>query len=419
MFIGVKDCGNLLWWVNIINTFIFIRYFMMYDDSQIDDVEDSSDSDGELDSQELEAALYSQVHFDAGMHTEQWLDSNDYSYCRRSVPMKIGVEELPARTSSSVKQPVLGSEFIAFSLSKSEDEGGEEEGSSTGSLVLSSSVEDKNKVVELGTTVIGFLKEKFKNNDAKKETVLSSLDSDILKSPSIVKCRKDGTSLAESSTNTDKSKKSQVKSPVYKIDRKCKLNSIPKDLSGVNKSHTDGGKHERIIQQETGESKPKVKKLIKRDDAELKEKEFCLPFTVTKASKKKKATETECDSIKEPIEVQPVSLGKKKATTNLARLENFLELPKSGTEPSSKQRKKKRASLSKTDAAVKPRTPKFFLRRPPATVVKYRQDSDTNTDYSDSDASVRSSPVKGEQDTSKGIVLLFYYFVNLCPLAYK
>ncbi|BFZ03362.1 hypothetical protein BsWGS_06401 [Bradybaena similaris] len=340
------------------------------------------------------------------MHMEQWLDSSDYSYCRRSTPLEIGVTELPARNSSSVKQAVFGAEFIAFSPSKSEDEDGGEEGNNTEPLVLASSVEDKNKIVELGSTVIGFLNEKFKNNDAKKQTVVSSLDSDILKSPSIVKFHKDGTSSTESSKNTEKS---QEKSPVieYKIDvSKCKLNSIAKDLRGVNKSHADGGKHERIINQEPVESKPKVKKLIKDNDAKLKEKEFCLPFTITKASKKQKDTETECDSITEPIEIQPVSTGKKKATTSLARLESFLELPKSGTEPSFKQRKKKRVALSKTDAAVKPRTPKFFLRRPPATVVKYRQDSDTNTDYSDSEASVGSSPVKRKRATSKDASLL-------------
>ena len=140
-----------------------------------------------------------------------------------------------------------------------------------------------------------------------------------------------------------------------------------------------------------------------------------LPFQITKKPKNKTAGKSPVVVIDDEIHEEMIGQGEsvaklkggKRNAESLPKLEDFLEVSQSGgigAELSQLQRQK---SLTKGEAAIKHRKPQVQVRRPPRTVpVRYTQDSDTATDYSDSDGSPMVTPTKkmeGKNQDSKTV----------------
>lgn len=88
------------------------------------------------------------------------------------------------------------------------------------------------------------------------------------------------------------------------------------------------------------------------------------------------------------------STSSKTTDTSYATKRSSALLSISKRENAEDELKFKKRKLSKQEVAVKKRKPPVYLRRPPVVKVSYEQDSDTNTEYSDSDISHVSSPEK-------------------------
>ncbi|RUS71637.1 hypothetical protein EGW08_020599 [Elysia chlorotica] len=131
-------------------------------------------------------------------------------------------------------------------------------------------------------------------------------------------------------------------------------------------------------------------------------KQHILPFEITKKIKVQKSEKNqlvviEDDDLEETASHEirqqsvPESKGKNKKRKDVPKLQDFLELSQSGSISKLISRK----FVTKGEAAVKPRKPEVQLRRPPPAIpVRYKPDSDTETDYSDSDASCMNTPRK-------------------------
>lgn len=120
-------------------------------------------------------------------------------------------------------------------------------------------------------------------------------------------------------------------------------------------------------------------------------KQCLLPFSVTKNVKKSSAQD-KCIYVSSEAESP--------SATAVKALEDFLQLPK--TDATCTEKNKKR--LSKMEAAVQP-VKSLRLRRAPAVIVK--ENSDTDTDYTESDDD------KGGVGSSAMVHIISLYLISL------
>lgn len=355
----------------------------------------NSDSDVEFDQNELEVALYSQIHFDSSKDNEASFGIK-IPYQRASKLFQIGVKELPTRSKPNANKPIFCGEFLAFSIDKC---GGFEDANKSH---VSTSEQKKGELESAKAE---------SSKDKRKVTGCSNLEDKTPKKNNKLlsgALKNNETSCHSSQTSKQTAGKNEkLKLQASLLDRvegSPNFNCI--DLTGSNDVQSVENKKIKVLAKEDHKTSTlKAANKTKVAAKKLNLNETLLPFSVTKAPKKPKVTQVENVTQEEPIKNTSSETVKRKKLPNpnkksLAKLEGFLELSKPRADSPVTKRKKK-ASLTKTVAAVKPRKPVVFLRRPPAVVVKYRQDSDTNTDYSDSEASI-TSPLKARLNTLKG-----------------
>ena len=358
-----------------------------------------SSSEEDFDQEELEAALYSQTHFDANSNAEFLAE-------RQEKPFAIKIYELPARAAHTLPKQShslsLG-EFIAFSSDKDSNfHAGE-----TKKICSEQSV-----ALNISTLIDSANIEK-----VKKEPQFVSANKE--KSLNIF-CGQRREALPEGFP--------YVKDEKFQFgEEKMGLANIQEShyLPDLNESKTKPSQNKNI--HEAGQMKQENTLIVSIDsDENLFENDFLeipstsgvsskrevgnklstLPFQITKKGKNQKMEkpqvvvihddeheETSNHELKQ--QVISKSKGKRKRTKDVPKIQDFLELTKSFSSERSNSKLISQKFMTKSEAAVKPRKPEVQVRRPPPAIpVRYRLDSDTATDYSDSDTSCMNTPIK-------------------------
>ncbi|KAH9513018.1 hypothetical protein Btru_035589 [Bulinus truncatus] len=344
-------------------------------------MEDAYCSDPELDQNELEVALYSQVHFDPGPGSESWIRDASISNSHR--PFFIEVKNLTAKISTiKSSQPIATGDFLAFSENSSSKIDDTFSNKTTNNQKKNINKSKSSKILDQKESLIS---QNVNFIIDKKGGQKSDIDSSSVENVS----KNSSDKLSESASNKKKSKKSNTllkggtRDSNSQIDLPHKTETAKnitskKDVSDlVEKLNTDAP-----VSNEPVGRKSKVKDGVKTSKAVEK----ILPFAVTKTRRTASDENEELLGVNSQISESHDALGNvNQPKENLQKLEDFLHLSETGTS-SSKVKKK----VNKLDEAVRIRKPPVYVRRPPV-VVKYKQDSDTNTDYSDSDCSSHAS----------------------------
>ncbi|GFR60524.1 zinc finger CCHC domain-containing protein 7, partial [Elysia marginata] len=292
-----------------------------------------SNSDDEFDQAELEAALYGQFHYDTSLSAE-FLPKMQTQYFAVDVHELAGTQSLP-KTSQSYH---LGGS-VAFSKDKNTDPNG---------------VETKNL-------------HKTRNVDSERSfnTVKN------IKMEDVIHRKKIFLKNEISTVNACKSEMDDKKLDLFEID--------------FHETPSTSGDTSRVG---------------------VSIKQNLLPFEITKKSKNKVPEKSQFvvidDDDNDDYEVainqeehhkSVYKFYNSKGVKKMPKIEDFLVLSQSGTSGGPLSKVTKRKSLSKGEAAVKPRKPEVQVRRPPPAIpVRYKQDTDTETDYSDSDTTTSHMP---------------------------
>ncbi|KAK7003700.1 Zinc finger cchc domain-containing protein 7 [Biomphalaria glabrata] len=342
--------------------------------------EDSCNSEPEdfIDHHELEVALYSQVHFDAGPGSETWNKDTLVSNNNRS--FHIEVKKLTS-TLSTAKQslPSCTGDFIGFSELPSDNS---QKCSTKASSPSTSVSKKKGKIAKASKT---------KDKKEFQECTLS-FEIDKKGNPNSIK---DSSSLdiicinnaKKSTPSNDNTVKSAINDDIIELGNKTNVVMAAKEDIVMVSGETSKQKKTAL---NSGIEQNKEKLIAETSPAAA---EMCLPFKLTKSKKvaSDELLQPEISTKKSKTDITSQANNKQ----NVPKIQDFLHLSKSDTSSTSKVKKK----VSKLDAAVKIRKPTVCIRRPPL-VAKFNPDSDTDTDYSDSECSVRESPAKPLKKTS-------------------
>ncbi|GFO04279.1 Zinc finger cchc domain-containing protein 7 [Plakobranchus ocellatus] len=366
-------------------------------------IEDSSEN--EFDQEELEVALYSQTHFvsDTGSIT----DSNFHLPIQ---PFQIGVHEI---------EPRIVNEATNHSSDLGSYSGNLDNYNVKYQKIYGTNSFEKTRawgcIIKVKTeTLDANIKE-----DCKLSSEQEQIDDKIMfdkKGRSLVQALKTENERCRQELNEVKPEpdlESHCESAYNLAEQQRISQIISLKTEDLNASEVEGEKINidqsgRFDNQNSSKSSSSVSKFSKGDKSnELK----LLPFQITKKSNKSKLPQyiEETDVSKRDVDIDknlkpnPEKKGSKKEKTTLPKLQDFLELPKSDSVKTSMKFTKQK-SLSKNEAAVKHRKPQVQVKRPPpaAVPVRYRPDSDTDTEYSDSCTSENTTPTKKSKLSNSG-----------------
>ncbi|CAL1548425.1 unnamed protein product [Lymnaea stagnalis] len=322
-----------------------------------------SDTDEEYDLQEMEVALYSQIHFDPGPGSKIWSgQSTSPGYRKLILPFKVGVKEIPPQTITS-KPLIPQGDFIAFS----------EENLITSENIIETPNSHCDKIRPINKSHAGLT------------------DSNIHQQNESNFITEDCYYVGSSNVNDSQGTSSQpMPVPV-------RTEAVGKTSLSCNQSETNvtSKKKSSNTKSELKNKQPPSSKRERGSATSKKKSNQLLPFSITKNKTPKVKTVSEpClrSDIKDKIKLYAPNAEVLSQKNSKPQLEAFLQLSECNKDIFSSKVKKK---VTKIDAAVQLRKPPVLLRRPPAVSVRYKQESDTNTDYSDSDTtSSLCSPIK-------------------------